>query len=85
MTSPQSPPEVLVGSKEQVERLLDRLQCPVLRTVVTLLVDQYTNDEIARQLGLTAKTIERKLATIRRRLSGPELKGCTRSPNGAGS
>jgi hypothetical protein len=73
LISPQPPPEVLASSKEQIERLLDHLGSPVLRTIATLLAEGYGNEELARRLGRTTRTIERQRASIRRGLSGSEF------------
>jgi RNA polymerase sigma factor (sigma-70 family) len=61
----QPPPDVASSSKQEVERLLDLLDDPLLRTIATMRAEEYTNDEIARTLGTTTRTIERKLTIIR--------------------
>jgi RNA polymerase sigma factor (sigma-70 family) len=58
-------PDVASNSKQEVERLLDLLDDPLLRTIATMRAEEYTNDEIAKTLGTTTRTIERKLTIIR--------------------
>jgi RNA polymerase sigma factor (sigma-70 family) len=58
-------PDVASNSKQVVELLLDLLDDPLLRTIATMRAEAYTNDEIAKTLGTTTRTIERKLTIIR--------------------
>jgi DNA-directed RNA polymerase specialized sigma24 family protein len=48
---------------------MERLGEPRLRSVATLKLEGYTNDEIAERLGCVTSTVERKLAVIRRLLA----------------
>jgi RNA polymerase sigma factor (sigma-70 family) len=50
---------------EQYERLLALLDDPELTRVAGLKMEGYTNDEIARKLDCTTRTVERRLRIIR--------------------
>jgi RNA polymerase sigma factor (sigma-70 family) len=50
---------------EEYQRLLARLTDPELRRVVGLKMQGYTNEEMARQLNCTTRTVERRLRIIR--------------------
>ena len=58
-------PEFAADVSEQVENLLIQLDDEVLRRVALAKMEGYTNDEIATQLGVKTRTIERKLRVIR--------------------
>jgi DNA-directed RNA polymerase specialized sigma24 family protein len=58
-------PELAVQMAEQCQRLLDRLPDETLRDIAVRKLQGYLNEEIARQLDCTPRTIERKLARIR--------------------
>lgn len=60
------PPDVVTLANEEVERLLGLLRDPLLRSVATMRAEEYTTEEIAHHLGLTTRSIRRKLAEIRR-------------------
>jgi DNA-directed RNA polymerase specialized sigma24 family protein len=60
------PPDVLTLANEEVERLLGLLHDPLLKSVATMRAQGYTTEEIAHHLGLTTRSIRRKLAEIRR-------------------
>ena len=49
-----------------MERFLEELSEATLRGIVSLKLDGFTNQEIAKQLGCATRTIERKLNLIRR-------------------
>jgi DNA-directed RNA polymerase specialized sigma24 family protein len=50
---------------EEYERLLDRLDDDVLRSVAVWKLEGYTNKEVAAKLGRAPATVERKLRLIR--------------------
>jgi RNA polymerase sigma factor (sigma-70 family) len=52
---------------EALEERLEALADPVLRRVALLKLEGYTNPEIAAELRITARTVERKLDRIRAR------------------
>ena len=54
---------MLVGAEGEARVGAD----PVLRRVALLKLEGYTNPEIATELGITARTVERKLDRIRAR------------------
>jgi RNA polymerase sigma factor (sigma-70 family) len=65
LISPMAAPEAVVLGREQAEWLLNLLEKPVLRAIARRRMDGETNQEIAGGLGLTPRTVERKLAAIR--------------------
>ena len=50
---------------EQVQELLDALPDPILRQIAGWRMDGLSNAEIAREMGCTVRTVERKLERIR--------------------
>lgn len=60
-------PEDAAMFVEECNRLLGLLPDDVLRQVARLKMEGYLNDEIRQRLGLSLKTVERKLALIRKR------------------
>jgi RNA polymerase sigma factor (sigma-70 family) len=56
--------ETVVAVKDEVQRLLDLLDDPS-RQVLGYLLEGHTNQEIAKQLGVSLSTIERKRKLIR--------------------
>ena len=54
---------------EEVNQLLEQLDDDVLRRVAWLKLEEYTNREIADELGISLTGVERKLRMIRRHLS----------------
>jgi RNA polymerase sigma factor (sigma-70 family) len=58
-------PEFLHQLAEEHDRLLSTLNDETLRQVANWRLDGYSNDEIAHKLGLTTRSIERKLHRIR--------------------
>lgn len=58
-------PEEAVIFIEEFERLLEVLSKAELRKIAMLKFEGYTNAEIAKELGRTERTIERKLERIR--------------------
>jgi DNA-directed RNA polymerase specialized sigma24 family protein len=59
-------PEFAAQVAEDCERLLRSLGDPELRSVALLKMEGYTNGEVARQLGFSARSVKRKLQLIRR-------------------
>ncbi len=58
-------PDFSVEVAETCRHMLDDLGEPTLRQVAILKLEGYNNGEIAEQLGLTRRSIERKLQRIR--------------------
>lgn len=58
-------PKFLAALDEQYHRLLQALRTDDQRRVAELRLEGYSNDEIAAQLGVTTRSIERKLKIIR--------------------
>jgi DNA-directed RNA polymerase specialized sigma24 family protein len=54
-----------VALEEQYVRLLDMLRNDQLREIAVLRIEGYTIDEIAVQVGIGRRAIERKLKLIR--------------------
>jgi len=52
---------------DEARRLFEKLADDSLREVVRLRLEGYSNDEIARALNCGLRTVERKLAVIRKR------------------
>lgn len=59
-------PELAVLMAETCEGLLERLADPLLREIALRKLEGCTNAEIARTLGVTERSIERKLNRIRK-------------------
>jgi DNA-directed RNA polymerase specialized sigma24 family protein len=59
-------PEVEAIAAEEFQRLMVLLDDDRLRRIAQFKLDGFTNEEIAQQLGLTARSIERKLQQIRK-------------------
>ena len=58
-------PAVLVEMEEQFRVLLHRLPEPALREITIFKMEGYTNDEIAEKMGVSSRTVDRKLKLIR--------------------
>jgi DNA-directed RNA polymerase specialized sigma24 family protein len=58
-------PEVLAVAAEEFQRLMTLLEDDRLRQIAQCKLEGYTNAEIAKRLGLTSRSIERKLRSIR--------------------
>jgi RNA polymerase sigma factor (sigma-70 family) len=58
-------PEVLAIAAEEYERLMVLLDDERLRHIAQCKLEGYTNEEIGQRLGLTCRSIERKLQRIR--------------------
>ena len=63
-------PEFAAQVAEECRRLLDLLAEPELRAVALAKMEGYTTEQIAEQLGCVPRTVERKLALIRRLWGG---------------
>lgn len=60
-------PQFLIMLQEQHARLLASLRDQTLRTVAVDRLEGYTNNEIAERLGISVRTVERKLSLIRKK------------------
>jgi RNA polymerase sigma factor (sigma-70 family) len=58
-------PEFVVLLAERVERLLDHLGDEDLKTLTIGRLEGYTNEELAKQLGCSLRTVERRLRLVR--------------------
>ncbi len=58
-------PEMLVIMEEEGRRLLEALEDDALQQIALWKLEGYTNDEIAEKIGLTTRSVERKLHRIR--------------------
>lgn len=63
-------PEFLALLAEEHQRLLKRLPDDTLRRTALWRMERFTNEEIAEKLGVTARSVERKLKRIRDLWSG---------------
>ncbi len=63
-------PEFLALMADEHQRLMNRLDQPMLQQVAIRKMEGYTNQEIATELGVTQRSIERKLNRIRLIWSG---------------
>ena len=64
--APAPTPDEAASVADQVRALFDRLADPSLKTVALLRMEGYDTDEIAARLDCVPRTVERKLAMIRR-------------------
>jgi RNA polymerase sigma factor (sigma-70 family) len=62
-------PQMMAVIEEEGLRLLEALDDKTLRQIAIWKLEGYTNDEIARKLNLTTRSIERKLQRIREKWS----------------
>jgi RNA polymerase sigma factor (sigma-70 family) len=67
IASDEPTPELLALLAEQHQLLLESLADETLRRTVLLRMEGRTNEEIAQQLGITPRSVERKLQRIRNR------------------
>jgi len=58
-------PEFLCQLAEEHARLMERLDDGTLRKIVLLKLDGMNNEEVAASLGITSRSVRRKLARIR--------------------
>ncbi|MEM8947337.1 MAG: ECF-type sigma factor, partial [Planctomycetota bacterium] len=54
---------------ERIQQLLDKLKDAMLRTILVLRYEGFTNEEISEQLKVSIATVERKRRRIRELLS----------------
>jgi DNA-directed RNA polymerase specialized sigma24 family protein len=66
IVSREPTPGFAVQLAEEYQRLLDDLPNEDLKLVAQRKVEAYTNQEIAEELGVTERTVERKLKLLRR-------------------
>lgn len=66
VVGPEPTPSFAAGVAEECRRLLDLLGDPDQRAIALWKLEGYTNPEIARKLGRSLATVERKLGLIRR-------------------
>ncbi len=59
-------PDELVAIDDENQQLLQKLRDDSLRRVAVLRLHGHTNTEIAKKLGVTSRTVERKLNLIRK-------------------
>ena len=59
-------PEFLAQMQEEIERRLDQLGDDSLRNVALLTLEGWTNDEMAKKMNRSTRSIERKLTAIRK-------------------
>lgn len=58
-------PDFVAAVNEQCQELMDRLPDDKLRLIAHRKLEGYTNEEIAVELGVVLRTVERKLSLIR--------------------
>ena len=63
-------PEFLALLAEEHQRLLEALPDETLRRTALWRMEGFTNEEVAEKLGVTARSVERKLQRIRDVWSG---------------
>lgn len=66
-------PELTAMFKETCGRLIESLGDPMLENIVRLKFEGYRNTEVAKRVGRTRRTIERKLEQIRRIWVGADI------------
>jgi DNA-directed RNA polymerase specialized sigma24 family protein len=64
-------PEEAALLAEEVDTLLGRLSDPAVRQVAMLKLEGYSNEEIAQRQRCSLRTVERRLAIVRRLLKEP--------------
>ena len=70
--APDPTPERIAELEEQCQILLNSLESEQLRTVARLKLEGHTSNEIADQLGVVERTVERKLRLIRNQWANEE-------------
>ena len=68
--APDPTPARIAELEEQCQILLNSLESDQLRTVARLKLEGHTSNEIADQLGVVERTVERKLRLIRNQWDG---------------
>lgn len=63
--SEEPTPEVVAIMEEESARLLSQLPDETLRSLAKLRLEGYTNEEIAEQLQISLRSVERKLGVVR--------------------
>jgi DNA-directed RNA polymerase specialized sigma24 family protein len=58
-------PEDAAQFSDACDNLFGRLEEPTLKTIALRKLHGYTNEEIARELGVTSRTVDRKIRLIR--------------------
>jgi DNA-directed RNA polymerase specialized sigma24 family protein len=58
-------PEAAVQFTDEYNRLFDRLEDPTLKSIAQRKLEGWASEEIARDLGTTRRTVDRKLRLIR--------------------
>lgn len=58
-------PEEAAQFADQYDRLFERLDDPTLKTVALRRLEGYSSEEIAAELGTSARTVDRKLGLVR--------------------
>ena len=69
MSSQEASPELLAMLAEEHRRLMTLLNDDCLRQIAVWKLEGYKNEDIAARLGVTCRSVERKLQRIRRRWS----------------
>lgn len=67
LESREPDPAELAEIQERFERLLSELRHDTVRAVARLRIEAYSNEEIAAQLGLPLRSVERKVQLIRQK------------------
>lgn len=65
MTSDEPTPELLMSADENFQYLLGLLRDETLSRIACMRMEGYTNDEVADQLQISTRSVERKLKLIR--------------------
>lgn len=63
---PTFPPDMLLQAEDAITQIVESLEDAKLREIVWMKVEGYSNDEVAEKLGVSRRTIERKLNLILR-------------------
>jgi DNA-directed RNA polymerase specialized sigma24 family protein len=66
LPGPEPTPEVIALMREEIQRRLDQLGDASLREVALLTLEGWTNEEMAQKMNRSTRSIERKLAAIRK-------------------
>ena len=65
LSSADLPPDLSLSMQEECEQRLNSLRQEELKLVVLLKIEGYTNEEVAKTMGCTRRSIQRRLALIR--------------------
>ena len=65
VVSEEPTPDMLVQMREECQRLLQQLPKEIMRTIALRRMAGYTNEEISDELGISLRSVERKLQLIR--------------------